>query len=86
MEADVGNVRAPPTDASSGSDGTLYWFARTDAGGMALPEQIGPSGLGGAGVSLASGGDLDRDGRADLLVGMPSEDQVRVLMAVQFGP
>ena len=74
----------PDLIVSSGTDGSLYWFTRTDAGGISLPEQLGPDGLGGAEVTLAAGGDLDQDGLTDLLVGMPSEDQVKILVASQF--
>ena len=76
----------PDLIVAGGTDGTLYWFARTDAAGLTVPEQLGPSGLGGAGVVLAPGGDLDLDGLPDVLVGMPSEDRVKVLVAAQFDP
>ncbi len=69
---------------SSGADGTLFWFPRTEAGGMALPERLGPEGLGGAGLTLAAAGDLDDDGLGDLLIGLPTEDEVHILVAAQF--
>ncbi len=75
----------PDLVVASGADGTLYWFPRTDAGGIARPEQLGPRGLGGAGVTLDAPGDLDLDGVPDLVVGVPTEDRVHLLVAAQFG-
>jgi hypothetical protein len=76
----------PDLIVAGGTDGTLYWFPQTDMGGMTLPDQLGPDGLGGAGVRLAAAGDLDQDGLGDILVGMPTEDRSLLLVAAQFDP